>query len=236
MKWITVIAIGVGLLFPAVADARQVRKIRWSGSTWTVRHTYGPSNPGHNIFSDSKRSAYVDRKKRLVLRIDKGRAAEIVGPHKDYGTFSWSVDSNLRNLDKWRVIGLFVWVPGGNEQDIEFARWGVPHSPTGWSVGWTRGLRTGFTNFVTTPYAPYKVRLIWTSAYTRYLVVDARGEVLVDVSYPQLYPITPSSRGFQPRMSNWLWPGVPGVRLTKRHRRSKHPVLRLNSFHFTPLT
>jgi hypothetical protein len=235
MKWLTTIAVAIGLLLPTVADAREVRKIRWEGTTWKVRHTYGPSNPGRNIFSDSERSAYVDRKRRLVLRINKGRAVEVFGPHKDYGTFSWSVDSNLRNIDKWRVVGLFVWVPNGNEQDIEFARWGVPHSPTGWSVGWTRGVRTGFTNFAVTPYAPYQVRLTWTPAFTRYVMIDVHGTTLVDVSYPQLYPITPSSRGFQPRMSNWLWPGGAGVRLTKKHRRGDHPMLRINSFRFTPL-
>lgn len=235
MKWLIAGIIGIGLLFPAVSDARKVRKLRWSGSTWTVRHTYGPSNPGHNIFGDSKRSVYVDRKKRLILRIDKGRAAEVVGPHENYGTFTWSVDSNLRNIDRWRVVGMFVWVPNGNEQDIEFARWGVPHSPPGWTVGWARHVRTSYTNFGVTPYAPYIVRMIWTPALTRYIVVDAHGSTLVDVTYPQLFPITPSDKGFQPRMSNWLWPGVKGVLLSKRHRRAAHPILRLNSFHFTPL-
>lgn len=235
LKWLIAGIIGIGLLLPVVADAREVRKLRWSGNTWTVRHTYGPSNPGRNTFADSERSVFVDRKKRLVLRIDKGHAAEVVGRHKAYGTFSWSVASNLRNLDRWRVVGLFVWVPNGNEQDIEFARWGVPHSPTGWAVGWSRRVRTGFTNYIVTPYTPYKVRLIWTPAFTRYVVIDAHGSTLVDVSYPQLFPISLSSSAFQPRMNNWLWPGVSGVRLSRQHRRSTHPVLRLNSFHFRPL-
>jgi hypothetical protein len=235
MKWLIAGIIGLGLLLPAVGDAREVRKIRWAGTTWKVRHTYGPSNPGRNIFADGKRSAFVDRKRRLVLRIDKGRAVEVVGPAKNYGTFSWSIDSDLNNIDRWRVVGLFVWVPNGNEQDIEFARWGVPTSPTGWVVSWTRHVRTGFTNFAVTSHKPYKASLIWTAAFTRYVVVDARGTTLVDVSYSQLFPITPSRNAFQPRMSNWLWPGVPGVRLSKRHRRGTHPMLRFNSFNFTPL-
>jgi hypothetical protein len=235
MKWLIAGIIGLGVLLPPVADAREVRKIRWSGTTWKVRHTYGPSNPGRNIFADGERSAWVDHKHRLVLRIDKGRAVEVVGSHKGYGTFTWSVDSNLRNIDRWRVVGLFVWVPNGNEQDIEFARWGVPHTPTGWSVAWTRHVRTGYSNFAVTPYTPYTVRLIWTPAFTRFVVIDARGATLVDTTYPQLFPIEPSSNGFQPRMSNWLWPGVSGARLSKRHRRSNHPLLRLNSFRFTSL-
>ena len=235
MKWLIAGIIGVVVLLPPVADARETRKLRWAGTTWKVRHTYGPSNPGRNIFADGERSAWVDKQRRLVLRIDKGRAVEVVGPHKSYGTFSWSVDSNLRNIDRWRVVGLFVWVPNGNEQDIEFARWGIPHTPTGWAVSWTRHRRTGFTNFAVTSHAPYKVRLTWTPAFTRYVMVDARGQTLVDVSYPQLFPIPLKGPGFQPRMSNWLWPGVHGVRLSKRHRRGTHPVLRLNSFHFRPL-
>lgn len=235
MKWLIAGIIALGLLFPPVADARKIRKIHWAGLTWKVRHTYGPSNPGWNIFSDSKRSAYVDRKRRFVLRIKKGRAVEVAGPNLDYGTFSWTVDSNLTDFDRWRVAGLFVWAPNGNEQDIEFARWGVPNSPTGWVVSWTRHQRTGFTNFAVTPYAPYTVRLIWTPAVTRYMVIDGHGTTLVDMSYSQWYPTSLRKNGFQPRMSNWLWPGVPGVRLSKRHRRGTHPVLRLTSFHFTPL-
>jgi hypothetical protein len=235
MKWLIAGIIGLGVLFPAVADARKIRKIRWAQTTWKVRHTYGASSPGRNIFSDSKRSAFVDRKRRLVLRIYKGRAVEVYGPPKDYGMFSWSVDSNLNNLDLWRVVGLFVWVPNGNEQDIEFARWGVPHTPTGWVVSWARHQRIGFTNFAISNYIPYRVFLTWTPAFTRYRVIDARGTTLVDVSYSQLFPITPSRQAFQPRMSNWLWPGVRGVRLSKRHRHGPHPVLRLKSFHFTPL-
>jgi hypothetical protein len=232
MKWLIAGIIALGLLLPAVADAR---KIRWAGTTWKVRHTYGPSNPGGNTFANGKRSAWVDKKRRLVLRIDKGRAVEVVGSHQSYGTFTWSVDSNLRNIDRWRVVGLFVWAPNGNEQDIEFARWGVPNTPPGWVVAWTRHKRTGFANFSISRHIPYKVSLTWTPAFTRYTMIDARGKTLVDATYPQLYPITPSSKPFQPRMSNWLWPGVQGVRLSRRHRRSNHPVLRLNSFRFTPL-
>ena len=235
MKWLIAGIIGLGLLLPAVADAREIRKIRWAGATWKVRHTYGPSNPGRNIFADGKRSAFVDRKRRLVLNINKGRAVEVVGPHKNYGTFTWSVDSNLRNVDRWRVVGLFVWAPNGNEQDIEFARWGASNSPPGWIVSWIRHKRIGVKNFSVTSHAPYKVRLTWTPAFSRYTVIDARGRTLVDVSYSQLTPIPLSGKGFQPRMSHWLWPGVRGVRLSKRHRRGTHPMLRLNSFHFTPL-
>lgn len=232
MKWLIAGIIGLGLLFPVVADAR---KIRWAKTTWKVRHTYGPSNPGRNIFANGKRSVFVDHKRRLVLRIDKGRAVEVAGPAMDYGTFSWSVDSNLNNFDRWRVVGLFVWVPNGNEQDIEFAHWGVPYIPTGWAVSWSRHRRTGFNNFVVSNHTPYQVHLTWTPTFTRYRVIDARGTTLVDVSYSQVFPITPSKQAFQPRMSNWLWPGVPGVRLSKRHRRGAHPMLRLNSFYFTPL-
>lgn len=233
MKWLIAGVIGLGLLFPTVADAR---KLYWSGTTWTVRHTYGPSNPGHNTFADGKRSAWVDNQNRLVLNIDKGRAVEIIGPYTDYGTFTWSVDSDLSNLDLWRVIGLFIWVPDGNEQDIEFARWGAPNEPTGWSVGWTRHVRTSFTNFSVTSHTPYTVRLIWTPLSTHYVIVDSIGGVLIDVSYPQLFPNTLNNTESQPRMNYWLWPGVDGVRLSKHRRFNVHPVLRFNSFNFTPLS
>jgi len=228
----------LGIIFFAltsVADARTVRKFRWSGETWTVRHTYGFSNPGHNIFSDSDRSVWVDSKRRLVLKIRNGRAVEIYGPRRNYGTFTWNVDTSLTNLDLWRVIGLFAWAPDGNEQDIEFARWGVPASPIGWSVGWANGTRANFTNFNVTSYAPYTVRLTVDMQSVHYSVIDARGTTLADVSYAVPFQVTVSNFGFQPRMNYWLWPGVRGVRLPKQHRYGFHPIVRLNSFRYTPM-
>jgi hypothetical protein len=235
MKWLIAVAVGLGLLFPAISDARTVRKVRWAGDTWTVRHTYGASNPGRNIFSDSKKSVWVDSKKRLNLRIRKGRAVEIAGKRRNYGTFTWSVASNLTYLDSWRVVGLFVWLPNGNEQDIEFARWGAPNAPTGWTVGWFYHTRANFTNFVVTPYAPYTVKLTWTPISTHYSMTDAHGSSLMDVTYTHPLPYADSVFGFQPRMSHWLWPGVKGSRLTESRKRNTDAVLRINSFSYSPL-
>lgn len=223
------------LLLPSAAEARKVHTFRWSGETWTVRHTYGPSNPGHNIFSDSSRAVWVDSKNRLVLNIHNGRAVEVFGSHRNFGTFTWKIGTNLSNLDAWRVIGLFAWAPDGNEQDIEFAHWGVPSSPAGWTVGWANGMRSGFTNFNVTPCAPYTVRLSFNMDSVRYAMTDACGTPLVDVTYAQPFPAGLGKFGFQPRMNYWLWPGVRGVRLSKQHRFGFHPIVRINSFRFTPM-
>lgn len=235
MKWIIAVALSFGLLFPAVSEARKVRTLRWSGETWTVRHTYGASNPGRNIFSDSKKSVWVDSKKRLVLKIHNGRAVEVAGKRRDYGTFAWSVDTNLAYMDVWRVMGLFVWLPNGNEQDIEFAHWGVPSSPTGWTVGWFYHSRYSFTNFPVTSYAPYTLRLTWSPLVAHYEMTDAHGNSIIDVTYTHPMPYAGSVFGFRPRMSHWLWPGVKGTRLSRTRKSHINSVLRINSYSFSPL-
>jgi hypothetical protein len=238
LKWGIFFIVVAYLLAPSVANAHTVRKIKWSGTTWTVRHTDGPSNPGANIFSDNTHSAWVDSHGRLALRIYKGRAVELAGKGHDYGTFTWSVASDLSNVDFWRVVGLFLWTPNGNELDMEFARWGVPDLPVGWTVGWVHGEEASVSNFAVTPKAPYTVRLTWTPLMIKYEMTDATGAVLINTSYAQMFRDALHPNTLEPHINHWMWPGAPEApetKLSRYQRRKPHPVLRLNSFRYTPL-
>lgn len=109
------------------------QSLGFSGMTWNVKDS-GPRKvgPGPNWFSAG--NVNVDAAGGLHLRAtNRGGAcvaAEVVlVPSLGYGTYEFTVDSNLGSLAKNLVLGLFIWDdtpsdPYHREMDIEIGRWG----------------------------------------------------------------------------------------------------------------
>jgi len=139
------IALVVTTVVLAAVSPATARTVSFSGQQWTVKSSIGQVGPGPNIFSDSKRNVFVDRRGRLHLRLTRsarhgGRtggvwySAEVVGTKSlGYGTYTWTLDSRVDQLDPNAVLGLFTWShdPAYNnrEIDIEFTRFGNPMNP-----------------------------------------------------------------------------------------------------------
>lgn len=103
------------------------RTIEFSGFTWEVRDRYG--RPGPNEWSDSEESVWVDEDGRLHLKIRKvgseWHSAELsTVAALGYGTYTFTVASDVEAYDENVVVGLFTYRNGPEEIDIEFSKWG----------------------------------------------------------------------------------------------------------------
>ncbi len=107
-------------------------RVTWSGETWQIKTSRSLVGPGPNLFEAANVS--VDPQGRLHLRIVRNGAgawtsAEIIGPRTyGYGTYTFTLASNVGALDPNVVLGLFTWSDRARfahrEIDIELARWG----------------------------------------------------------------------------------------------------------------
>ncbi len=103
-------------------------QIKWSGYTWNVRPA-GIGNPGTNNWSNSTSNVWVDNNGYLHLKIikfgDKWYSSEIYSQESlGYGEYTFQTLTNVENLDKNIVFGLFTYETDTKEIDIEFSRWG----------------------------------------------------------------------------------------------------------------
>ena len=104
-----------------------ISQIKWSDEIWNVRT--GTGGPGPNNWLASNSNVWVDASGNLHLKIikngDKWYCAEISSVKSfGYGEYTFQVSSNVENLDKNIVLGLFTYKGDHEEIDIEFSRWG----------------------------------------------------------------------------------------------------------------
>lgn len=125
------------IVLGATATSALARTIWFSGIRSDVRDEPRPAGPGPNRFSDSRRTVWVDDRRRLHLRIERRHrrwySAEITTEQAfGYGTYTFRLTGRPAGLDP-NVVGLFTWddSPGANhrEIDIELSRWGYPAGP-----------------------------------------------------------------------------------------------------------
>lgn len=103
------------------------KTLNFSGLSWQIRS--GTGNPGGNNWSDSSESVWVDENGILHMTIRKingvWNCSEIyTDANVGYGEYRFYVASNVENLDKNVVVGLFTYLDDKNEIDIEFSKWG----------------------------------------------------------------------------------------------------------------
>lgn len=109
-----------------VEDLRQ-KTVEFAGKTWNVKSGYG--NPGSNNWSNSENNVWVDDDGKLHLKIrkigDTWHCSELISQQSfGYGEYKFYLNSNVEDLDKNIVVGLFTYLDDLNEIDIEFSRWG----------------------------------------------------------------------------------------------------------------
>lgn len=108
--------------------------IFFSGYGWNKKASGFPVGPGPNFFSGSDNNVWLDANGQLHLKITKEngqwKSAEIISTaNMGYGTYIFTINSNLTVFDKKVVLGLFTWddntfqEQGNSEVDIEFSRW-----------------------------------------------------------------------------------------------------------------
>ncbi len=109
------------------------RIITFAGLEWDVKSSSFPIGPGPNFFSDGPENVWVDAQGRLHLRIahvgGRWRCAEVICRKRfGYGTYTFTLVTQVESLDPQAVAGLFTWddalESAHREIDIEFSRWG----------------------------------------------------------------------------------------------------------------
>ena len=118
-----------------VATVTTISQITWSGYTWKVKG--GVGGPGPNNWNDSSSNIWVDGQGNLHLNIikigNKWYCSEITLLQSlGYGEYTFEVSTNVENLDKNIVFGLFTYETDSKEIDIEFSRWGNSAMVDGW--------------------------------------------------------------------------------------------------------
>jgi hypothetical protein len=117
-------------------SATYTSTINFSGITWNIKT--GNNNklgPGPNYFSNSSNNVFLDSLGYLHLKITnengKWNCAEIISNnYYGYGTYAFTIASNVANIDKNVVVGCFTWdntsfySQANSEIDIEFSKWG----------------------------------------------------------------------------------------------------------------
>jgi hypothetical protein len=110
----------------------QFSTIQFAGFDWYVKDAPVQVYPGPQYFLQG--NAYVDSAGQLHLRVsqcgDSWCAAEVYTKQTvGYGTYEFTINSQLNNLDPNLTLGLFTWDAQAGDQnnqewDIEFSRWG----------------------------------------------------------------------------------------------------------------
>lgn len=107
--------------------------IRFSGYDWRVKTSSGEKvGPGPNYFGDQSVELAPEGLKIKVVEQDGHYVCgEIVSQRSfGYGTYRFTLGSNIDNLASNLVLGLFTWSDDPEydhrELDVEISRWGDP--------------------------------------------------------------------------------------------------------------
>lgn len=123
----------------AGAEVTYARTVDFAGYSWGVKASTGPAGPGPNRFSDSTDNVWVDGSGALHLAVTQRDgawyAAEVVLDQSlGYGTYEFTVETPVGDLDPNVVLGMFTWSDepafAHREIDVEFSRWGDADAPT----------------------------------------------------------------------------------------------------------
>ncbi len=115
------------------------RKIVFSGYTWSVLQSEWEMGAGPNYYTDDANDVWVDPNGHLHLNIVYKDAnwycSEVIANENfGYGTYAFTVKSDINQLDPNIILGLFIYDvpdPQGNprEIDVELTKWGDPNNP-----------------------------------------------------------------------------------------------------------
>lgn len=120
---------------------RYGRTVTFAGREWAVKSAPSPVGPGGNYFADDANAVWVDAQGRLHLAVrnvgGRWQSAEVMSlDQPGFGTYWFTTESELEDLDANLTFGAFTWDPYGDETmvpnslhreiDFEDSRWGQP--------------------------------------------------------------------------------------------------------------
>ncbi len=216
----------------ATTVAAAAPTVGFAGRTWTMKTSSGAVGPGPNVFAAANVTVDLNGKLHLKIakRSNRWTSAEVVlNASLGYGTYAWTLGSNVSNLDAQAVLGLFTWNddPAYNHREIDFeaSRWGWKNDVT--NAQWvvqpydTAGNLTRFTIGSTVPTV---VRFTWSPTSIVFQTVVG-GTVVNERTYTGAD--IPLPGGENARMNLWLYQGKAPL-----NKATVEVVL--NTFSFTP--
>ncbi len=203
------------------------REIRFAGHDWYVKSSGEPFGPGPNHFSEAPEDVWVDSSGHLHMKIVKRDGlwycTEIVAKESfGNGTYVFTVETRVDQLDPDIVAGLFLWDGDAPEHhyreiDIEFGRWKDPQSQNAQYViqPWDApGNRYRFDVDYPGPADPTTHVIRWapdridfTSYYGPFRTYPGAGGMIASWSYTGAD--IPPAGGETPRINFWLVDGLP---------------------------
>jgi len=156
-------------------------QLTWSGYAWAVRS--GKGNPG-SCRHWNPQNVEVDSHGHLHLKVAQDCAEIHSEQYTGYGTYSYSVLSDLRHLDPSVVLGLFTYDElethaGNSEIDVEVGRVNDFQSPDPltFSVQPTTSDLTRREKTSPLGPPPYTVTFVWAPTQVTFVVTDVTGAV-----------------------------------------------------------
>ena len=205
------------------------RSIRFAGRRWWVKRASEPVGPGQNRFGDTTESVEVHADGSLSLRVrrtgDRWMCAEIIGEEvTGDGTYEWTILSDLNDLERNVVCGMFTWSAETThfhrELDIEVSAWGRENGVGGQFVVQPAEHKGHRQAFGVPRLASWQCSLDWASSS-----VTFRAGAVPPWTFDGDGVPPPGSA--HPRINLWLYGGVaPHV--------DRPVVVRFADFRFTP--
>jgi hypothetical protein len=203
------------------------REISFAGYDWYVKSSGQPQGPGPNHFSEAEEDLWVDASGRLHMKIVERDGVwyctEIVSIDSfGYGTYVYTVETRVDQLDPYIVLGAFTWDTDAPEHhyreiDFEFGRWKDPQNQNAqyviqpwdssgnlyrFDIGYSGSTET--TTHVMT-WAPDRIDFM--SYYGRFASSPRAADVIASWSYTGAD--IPPAGGENARINFWLVDGSP---------------------------
>jgi SdrD B-like domain len=190
--------------------------LNFGGHSWSIKSSITAVGPGPNLFAT--KNATVDDAGNLHLQItnDNGiwYSAEIINTSSfGYGTYRWTAITDLSDLDRNVVLGLFTWNNSpsyaNREIDIEVAKWGSTTDTTkAQFVVQPSEAPNHLRRYTQPPGGPSTLQFTWAPGRIDYEV--RVGNVLVD-SWSYVGSDVPVPGGETARINLWQHQGLPPV-------------------------
>lgn len=211
-------------------DAQPTRRVvRFADRRWWVKRADEPFGPGPNRFDDSAAAVHVDADDRLVLQIRHQAVgwwcAEVVGVDATgYGRYEWTIGTELADLDRNVVVGLFTWSDEPEqfhrELDIEVSAWGSTDGAAGQFVVQPAATAGHLRAFPLPRIAPWTCSFDWSPGEVTFRAGEHPPWTFAGGGVPR-------PGGTHPRINLWLHGGADPA--------DGSPVtVTIGSFRFTP--